>query len=62
MAHPRYAFIHQAAGGLDDQPKASRLNQEFSEWDPEVLRIVEATTEADIKRRDTFDRPPEIFK
>jgi len=69
-----FALIREPAGGFDDEPtpedphpKLTRLRQEFSDtegdadgnvWDPFALELINASDEADIKRRDLYDGAP----
>ena len=57
-----YAFHQEPAGGSDGHhPKKERLMQLFGDWCDAVTDLVRATPEADVLRRDIFDRAP-IFQ
>ena len=69
-----FALIREPAGGVDAEPteddptpKLTRLRKEFSDsmgdadgnvWDPFALELINASDEADIKRRDLYDGAP----
>lgn len=69
-----FALIREPAGGVDPEPtaedphpKLTRLRKEFSDtmgdadgnvWDPFALELINASDEADIKRRDLYDGAP----
>ena len=57
-----YAFHNEPAGGEDPEGRRKeRLMQIFGRWCDEVTDLISATPEADVLRRDIYDRPP-IFK
>mmetsp|Transcript_11447 Transcript_11447/g.31627 ORF Transcript_11447/g.31627 Transcript_11447/m.31627 type:complete len:156 (-) Transcript_11447:89-556(-) len=37
-----------------------RLKLEFKDWSPEIMDLFDATDPAVVRRRDLFDRPPQI--
>jgi len=54
-----YGFHKEAAGGEDaDGSRKARLLDIFGDWTDQVTDLVRATPEADVLRRDIFDRPP----
>jgi len=69
-----FALIREPSGGFDEEPtadnptpKLTRLRNEFSDtigdadgniWDPFALELINASDEADIKRRDLYDGAP----
>ncbi|KAF5841514.1 hypothetical protein DUNSADRAFT_12442 [Dunaliella salina] len=57
-----YAFHKEPPGGQDapGQRKA-RLMELFGHWNYNVVDLIKATPEADVLRRDVYDRPP-IFR
>ena len=57
-----YGFHKEPAGGTDEEgTRKKRLLEIFGHWSDNVVDLIKATPEADILRRDIFDRPP-IFK
>ena len=58
-----YAFIYTTVGtGEAASEYAPTLREAFGGWQQEVLDVIDATPAEDIKRRDTFDRAPEVFR
>ena len=54
-----YAFSKEAAGGDDPEGgRKDRLLDVFGGWTDAVTDLVRATREADVLRRDIYDRPP----
>jgi zeaxanthin epoxidase len=54
-----YAFHAEPAGGDDaDGQRKARLLRLFGHWCPDVVDLIKATPEADVLRRDIYDRPP----
>jgi zeaxanthin epoxidase len=54
-----YAFHKEAAGGKDEPNRQKeRLLSIFGDWADAVTDLIRATPEADVLRRDIYDRPP----
>jgi len=52
-----YAFHKEPAGGIDAEgQRKSRLLDLFGHWSDNVVDLIKATPEADILRRDIYDR------
>lgn len=57
-----YAFYNEPAGGTDPpNGRKDRLMQLFGKWCDGVVDLIQATPEADVLRRDIYDRIP-IFQ
>ncbi|KAG1671989.1 hypothetical protein FOA52_013362 [Chlamydomonas sp. UWO 241] len=57
-----YGFHKEPAGGTDTEgQRKARLLKLFGHWSDNVVDLIKATPEADILRRDIFDRAP-VFK
>eukprot|EP00475_Leptophrys_vorax_P039562 TRINITY_DN7166_c0_g1_i1.p1 TRINITY_DN7166_c0_g1~~TRINITY_DN7166_c0_g1_i1.p1 ORF type:complete len:621 (-),score=26.76 TRINITY_DN7166_c0_g1_i1:234-1877(-) len=57
-----YAFYNEPAGGTDPpNGRKERLRELFGRWCDGVVDLIEATPEADVLRRDIYDRRP-IFQ
>jgi len=57
-----YAFHAEAAGGTDEEGRRKeRLIRLFGDWCDTVTDLIRATPEADVLRRDIYDRAP-IFR
>ena len=55
----RYGFHKEPAGGQDvPGGKKERLLHIFGHWTDMVTDLIKATPEADVLRRDIYDRPP----
>lgn len=61
-----YAFLARPADSEANEPKpdgsSKYLQGLFSNWSPEILDILKATTEDEIQQRDLYDRPPSVIK
>lgn len=57
-----YAFLGEPAGGAQEPNKLERLASKFADWSSEVRAILAATVEAEVGKRDLYDRAPLMHK